>query len=279
MYQFLSSEERMRDILKKIQAHVPFRLLTTEHIHIIIEEGINPEISFNHNDLDNMKKAVAMETAKRLIDAGLSITFHAPFMDLRPGAVDPRIRQVSIDRMQQVFDLAPYFHPLTIVCHPSFDEKYYVSSRQAWLENSIETWGRFLKQAEGIETVIVLENVYEPGPEMIKKILEAFNSPRLRFCFDAGHFNVFSRAPLEVWMEEMASYLVQLHVHDNSGTADDHLPVGEGNFPFAGFFAMLRERNLSPVITLEAHSANNLWQTVQNIKKMNLLSVTCNNVN
>ena len=65
-----------------------------------------------------------METAKLLADAGLKITFHAPFMDLRPGAMDDKIRRTSIDRIKQVFDLAPYFHPLKIVCHASFDERY-----------------------------------------------------------------------------------------------------------------------------------------------------------
>lgn len=269
----------MQEILKKIQAHMPFRLLTTEHLHIVIEEGINPEISFNHFDLDNIKKSTAIETAKQLSDAGLTVTFHAPFMDLRPGATDPKIREITIDRLQQVFELVPYFHPLTIVCHPSFDEKYYVASKQLWLANSIETWGHFLKLAEEMGTTIALENVYETEPELLNQLLSAFNSPHLRFCFDTGHFNVFSRTPLDMWMEKLASYLGQIHIHDNSGAADDHLPVGEGNFPFAKFFAMLRERNLFPVVTLEAHSEGDLRQTVQNIKMMNLLSATYNKGN
>ena len=269
----------MREILKKIQAHIPFRLLTTEYLHTVIEEGINPEISFNHFDLDNIKKSTAIEMAKQLSDAGATITFHAPFMDLRPGAIDPKIRETTIDRLEQVFELAPYFHPSTIVCHPSFDEKYYVAGKQLWLANSIETWGHFLKLAGEMGTTIALENVYETEPELLNQLLSAFNSPHLRFCFDTGHFNVFSRTPLDMWMEKLAPYLGQLHIHDNSGAADDHLPVGEGNFPFARFFAMLRERNLSPIVTLEAHSEGDLRQTVQNIKMMNLLSAPCNNGN
>lgn len=269
----------MREILKKVQAHIPFRRLTTEHLRIVIEEGINPEISFNHLDLDNIKKSTAIETAKQLSDAGLTVTFHAPFMDLRPGATDPKIRETTIDRLQQVFELAPYFHPLTIVCHPSFDEKYYVDGKQLWLANSIDTWNHFLKPAEEMETVIALENVYETEPELLRQLLSAFNSPYMRFCFDAGHFNVFSRVPLDTWMEKLAPYLGQLHIHDNGGFADDHLPVGKGNFPFSRLFAMLREHNLFPIVTLETHSEDDLWQTVQTIKKMDLLSAMCNNGN
>lgn len=72
----------------------------------------------------------------------------------------------------------------------------------------------------------------------------------------------------------MAPYLCQLHIHDNSGSADDHAPVGEGNFPFTALFALLRERNLTPLVTLEPHSLRDLWKTVQNIMVMGLLEGT-----
>jgi sugar phosphate isomerase/epimerase len=70
----------------------------------------------------------------------------------------------------------------------------------------------------------------------------------------------------------MSPYLEQLHIHDNSGSADEHAPVGEGNFPFTALFALLRERNLSPLVTLEPHSLDDLWKTVRNVKAMDLLS-------
>jgi sugar phosphate isomerase/epimerase len=262
----------MQEILKNVQIHVPFRLLKTEHLSFVIKERINPEISFNCTDLENTTKSVYEEVAKRIAEAELSVTFHAPFIDLRPGAIDPKIRQVTKDRLQQVFDLVYYFHPLTVVCHPSFDKRYYASHQQAWLENSIETWNYFLPLAEETKTIIALENVYERDPSPLTKLLDALSSPRIRFCFDTGHCNFFSRAPFASWIEEMSPYLCQLHIHDNSGSADDHAPVGEGNFPFAALFALLRERNLAPLVTLEPHSLADLWKTVENVKTMGLLS-------
>ena len=256
----------MIKIIKNIQVHIPFRLLTTEELHVVIEKRINPEISFNFTDLETTPKTRYAEVAKCLQEAGLRVTFHAPFMDLRPGAIDPKIRQATKDRLQQVFDLVPFFRPVTVVCHPSFDEKYYVSTRQAWMENSIETWSHFLKLAEDMETVITLENVYEMEPSPLLKLLGVFASSRLRFCFDTGHFNVFSRAPLATWIEQMGPYLAQLHVHDNAGAADDHAPVGKGNFPFPAFFAGLREAGIFPLITLEPHSLDDLWKSLQGLE-------------
>ncbi len=261
----------MQELLNNIQVHIPLRLLLQrEHRQLVLDRRINPEISFDAFALDNLQKPAFLEVAKQLAGAGLKVTFHAPFMDLRPGSVDPKILRASRERLEQVFDLVPYFHPLTVVCHPSFDERYYISNRQVWLENSIETWRHFLRLAEERETVITLENVYETSPDQLSGLFAAFSSPRLRFCFDTGHCHAFSRTPLEGWLEKLAPYLGQLHIHDNRGTGDDHLPIGEGTFPFRALFVLLGKLRLAPLVTLEAHSLDDLWKALQNMETMDL---------
>jgi len=260
----------MHDILKYVQVHMPFHLLYSGFLPMVIRERINPEISFNYASLDRFGRKEFMDVAGRLLDEELTITFHAPFMDLRPGAIDPKIRQVTTDRLKQVFDLVPFFRPLSVVCHPSFDQKYYVSSEPLWLENSIDTWGKFLIMADQMNTVIALENVYESDSHHLCLLLQALPSPRICFCFDTGHFNVFSRMPLETWMENLGPRIGQIHLHDNNGTLDEHLPVGQGNFHFQEFFGMLSEQGLDPIITLESHTEKDLWQTLENIKAMKL---------
>lgn len=261
-----------QDILRNVQVHVPFHRLRDGHLDMVIRERINPEISFTQPVLDNGARDDFRRVADALREAGLTVTFHAPFMDLRPGAVDPKIRQVTVERLQQVFDLIPCFRPKSIVCHPSFDERYYVSADQVWLKNSIATWGPFLSLAEETDTRIAFENVYETGPRQLKMLLDAFPSPHACLCFDVGHFNVFSsRAPLREWLETLGPRIGQLHIHDNNGAADEHLAVGEGNFPFRDLFRFIHARDMNPIITLEAHSEENLRQTVENIRVMGLL--------
>jgi sugar phosphate isomerase/epimerase len=260
----------MQDVLEKIQIHMPFHLLHSRFLPMVIKERINPEISFDSAALDRFSRKDFEEVAKRLLDAGLVITFHAPFMDLRPGAIDPKIRAVTIDRLKQVFDLIPSFRPLSVVCHPSFDQKYYVSTEDLWLENSIDTWSYLMNQM-GETTRIAFENVYETEPRQLALLLDAFRGSRTCLCFDTGHFNVFSRSSLETWMESIGSRIGQLHLHDNHGGLDEHLPVGQGTFPFREFFTMLHDRGLEPIITLEPHVERDLWQSIENIKAMKLL--------
>jgi sugar phosphate isomerase/epimerase len=260
----------VHEILRNVQVHMPFHLLYSQYLPVVIKERINPEISFNHASLDHYSRKDFREVAKRLLDEGLTITFHAPFMDLRPGAIDPSIRMVTMNRLRQIFDLVPLFRPLTVVCHPSFDRRYYVSSERLWLENSMDTWRQLLCHVEETDAVIALENVYESDSHELKLLLNALDSSRMCFCFDTGHFNVFSRAPLKTWIDDMGSRIGQIHLHDNKGTLDEHLPVGQGSFPFREFFMLLRDHGLKPVITLEPHTEKDLWRTLENIKTMNL---------
>jgi sugar phosphate isomerase/epimerase len=193
-------------------------------------------------------------------------------MDLRPGALDPKIRRVTTDRLRQVFDLAPDFRPRAIVCHPSFDGRYYVSTEALWLENSIATWRPFLTLAAAMDTLIALENVYEKDPRLLKELLCSLRSPHICFCFDTGHFNAFAESPLEDWISRLGPLTGQLHLHDNHGITDEHLPPGEGNFPFHELLHKLREMGRKPIITLEAHSETHFRQSLKNIKAMKLLT-------
>jgi sugar phosphate isomerase/epimerase len=260
----------MQDIISKVHVHMPFHLFP-EYKEMILQNRLNLEIYFNHAVLQSMNKKRCRETARIIADAGLKINFHAPFMDLRPGAFDDKIRQASIDRIKQALDLASYFHPLKIVCHASFDEDYYVNSDDLWLDYSVKTWKELAARAKDNNTVIALENIYEKNPYILRRLFEALSSDSLCFCFDTGHFNVYSYEPLSVWLRELGKYLGHMHLHDNFGRTDEHLPVGSGTFPFNELSQYLRRRKAMPSFTLEAHNQDALWQSLSNIKNMELL--------
>jgi sugar phosphate isomerase/epimerase len=261
----------MREILKKVHVNIPFQDLVSKYMDRFLERGINPEIGFNCFALDE-ESGVYSGIAEKIEKAGLKVTVHGPFMDLRPGAIDPQIRKVSADEIKKAAGIARLFKPLNIVGHPSFDRRYYPSSEDQWLGHSIETWSAVLEVAESCGATLCLENVYESGPRQIKALLDGLGSPRAGFCLDTGHFNVFAEAPLEEWIGELGGYIRELHLHDNFGKTDEHLPVGEGNFPFHDLFTMIKN-NRKPVITLEPHNETHLWKTLENLEKSKLLEI------
>lgn len=259
----------MQDILKKVHAHMPYHLLD-RYLPMILERRLNLEIYFHHWALASLDREECRRAAGRIREAGLKVTFHAPFMDLRPGALDESIRQTSLERIQQAFEVAPLFHPLKIVCHPSFDNRYYVNCDDLWLENSVGFWRQLIPLAEDAGAVIAMENVYEKEPGILKRLIDALSSKQVCCCFDTGHFNVFARTPLSQWMEQLGRHIGHLHLHDNFGKFDEHLPVGSATFPFAELFTALQKLRVRPTVTLEAHAQEHLWQSVQNLQKMSL---------
>lgn len=262
----------MRELLDRIQVNMPFQLIVDRYLPLILKEGINPEIGIDCFALDHSDKDDFLRVANALHDHGLTITMHAPFYDLRPGAIDRKIREASIERLKQCFELVPHFKPQSLVCHAAFDERYYASNEELWLEHSKETWRHFLGLAAEMNTKIALENVYENDPFYLGRLLEYFkDDPRICFCMDTGHCNAFSNRSMEVWMERIGGHIGQLHLHDNHGFEDEHAPVGEGNFPFSDLFKRLKEGGHRPIITLEPHTEKDLWTSLVNIKSMKLL--------
>jgi sugar phosphate isomerase/epimerase len=55
---------------------------------------------------------------------------------------------------------------------------------------------------------------------------------------------------------------MELHLHDNDGSGDAHLPVGQGNIDFPGLFQLLRQKQRRPLLTLEPHSQEHLTESL-----------------
>ncbi len=57
---------------------------------------------------------------------------------------------------------------------------------------------------------------------------------------------------MDQWVRIMAPYLVEVHLHDNAGSRDDHLPMGEGNIDFPSLFRLIRRHvRVKPLYSLE----------------------------
>jgi sugar phosphate isomerase/epimerase len=251
---------------RKIHAHVPYPLLS-ESLDHILRERINPEVYFSCEALDTFTAERLTESARRLREAGLNTTIHAAFMDLNPGATDVTIREATRKRFEQVFQAAEILGPRVIVFHPGLDELRHGNNRTAWLRHSIDFWQGLLPRATDIGSTIAVENIFEKEPSSLRDLLEAIDSPSFRHCFDVGHWNMFSTVGLEEWFAELGSFMAEIHLHDNYGQADEHLPLGEGEIDFDQLFDLLDRFAPEAVWTIEAHSNERLERSLRNIRK------------
>jgi sugar phosphate isomerase/epimerase len=257
-------DERTNSIklLKKIQVNIPFLQLKSDYLPLFMQYGINPEIGIDANALDSVSDEEFRNIAKILKQNKRKITLHGPFMDLVPGGLDNVLLRATRKRLERFFEIVPVFKPVNVVCHTGYDPCYYRENWKEWLKNSVETWKPHVKQAERDGFKLLLENVYESSPEVHCALFSAIASDAFGFCLDSGHHHVFGKSPLKEWVKLLGEKIMELHLHDNNGEEDTHLAVGKGNVDFAGLFHLINENGISPVITLEPHEEETLWQSL-----------------
>lgn len=255
-------------LLACVQVNAPYRQLVDRYLDLFLHYGINPEIGFDAAVLDRCDREALSSVAGLFAEKDLTVTLHGPFMDLAPGALDEKVRQITIKRLHQTLDLVPLFLPLSVVFHAGYEDRRYQENQEQWLAGSLATWEPLVRRAEELGVLINLENVYEETPEMILKVLENISSDHLGFCLDVGHQNVFGRAPLSEWLDALGPYVRELHLHDNDGLWDEHGPIGSGKVPFAEVFQLVASKDARPLITLEPHEEASLWKSLYELEKL-----------
>lgn len=259
----------MHDIKRMIQVNVSFTRLWDGRIDHFTRNGINPEIVFDARALERFSQADFSAVAEALRKNALTVTFHAPFVDLSAGSSDPAVRDVTRRRFEELLALVPLFRPVTVVAHAGYDWKRYEYFRDEWLANSLEFWSWLSDALNREGSRLMLENVYEQGPAEIRVLFEQLSSRRVGLCLDCGHLTVFGGAPLQEWLESLGGFIGQLHLHDNLGEKDDHLPMGRGRIDFSRLFAYLKaERTQPPVMTLEAHQTDDVWESLECLERL-----------
>lgn len=251
--------------------NAPWQKLKSELLELFVEHKLQPEIGLEGTCLYDEDPAEFRRIADILQKNDLACTLHAPFFDLAPGALDPYILAASREKLRRAFDLLEIFRPLSIVCHLQFEENKQGYKRQEWTEAALATWRQMLDTAARNKVPIMLENTYEMSPAAHIDILSRLNSPYAKFCLDVGHLLAFSHSPWQQWLPALTPWLGQLHLHDNNGEGDQHLAPGRGLFDFTGLFTFLRANHLHPLITLEPHSREDLWQALAYMEETGLL--------
>jgi len=97
-------------------------------------------------------------------------------------------------------------------------------------------------------------------------VIEGVNSENFKALLDTGHVNVFSRVPIERWIETLAEHLSYIHLNDNHGDFDSNLAPGEGNIKWSKFFDALKRYGLKPNICLEIEAYGN-YSKLENTKR------------
>ena len=199
-------------------------------------------------------------------DSGRVTSVHGCFIDVNPASGDAEFQSLSMKRCRESCELAKQLDAKRIIFHSSAFPFLRGAYLEAWAENCAKF---FLQLAEEYELTICIENSFDINPTPIRMLMEKIHDPRVRVCLDIGHAN-YSQASLEQWFEELGAYIDYLHISDNHGQYDDHLPMGEGTVDWKLADELYGRLGRSLPITLEVGGIEGVRKSLQYMEENGL---------
>jgi sugar phosphate isomerase/epimerase len=133
-------------------------------------------------------------------------------------------------------------------------------SRNNFVQNFTNSMKELTQFASSLNVQLMLENPPPQGAyslEGIEYFAQVINSvPKLKFHFDVAHAYIENRMKgVQQYLEAFGDRLVHVHVHDNHGKQDEHLPLGKGKIDFRKVVTALKEADYCRTITFEVFTS------------------------
>ncbi|MFH0838713.1 MAG: sugar phosphate isomerase/epimerase family protein [Candidatus Omnitrophota bacterium] len=258
--------------VEKVFFHVPYKNLM-KNLDFISKHAIDCEIFFDADALDICSEKDIDLINSTLNDHGLSRTIHAPFMDLNLGSFDSRIRETTYKRFEQTLALCKSLDARSAIFHSMFFPLYYESTLKRWLQYAKEGWQPLLTMAKKCGVTIIIENSVDTSPKAILALLKEINDESFKACLDFGHYYIFGeKTGLEYLKEYPKGSIKEIHLSDNNTKSDQHLGLGKGSLPFTDFFRALDELSISPIVTVETHTLEDILVSRTYLKSQGVLT-------
>lgn len=154
-------------------------------------------------------------------------TIHGAFLDVIPFSFDPKIREISVLRIEQSIQAARAIGAGAVVFHtnynPSLNTPNYIAF---WLQENTTFWSGILRKNPDIS--IYLENMFDTSPELLEQLSENLcQYSNYGVCLDLAHA-VLSPTSVAVWSERLGRFVKHVHINDNDLKSDLHLAWGDG---------------------------------------------------
>ncbi len=202
------------EMVEKIKSHFQWWEIIAEGLHTM------PVIK------DEIKRA------KDSFDIHFSV--HAPFADLNIASLNTKIRENSIFQVMEAIKISSDLDIELVTLHPGHKSAlgaYFTDRLVEMNRNSLLTID---KGAEEYGIELALENLPRMWVSLChdaSQMRELIAGTNIKVCFDIGHANISDT--IDGFLE-LKETIINLHLHDNDGTKDWHMILGEGNIDFKG---------------------------------------------
>jgi sugar phosphate isomerase/epimerase len=207
--------------------------------------------------------------AKKIIETtDLTITIHLPYSDLNLASVNQPIWEETVRQMKSCLEISSDFARLAVL-HPGHFSPLGMQMQDSAWSQAILGIQQVCDRAADLDIKIAIENmvnmpaVLGRRPEEILGILETVDRENAGFIFDVGHANTNGNV---LDFLKLKDKIIHIHMHDNHGERDEHLPVGNGTVPWKKVVSCLRD--YKGRIVTESRSLEEGQRSVNRLKKL-----------
>jgi len=186
---------------------------------------------------------------------GLGLVCHLPTFVYTAHLTDT-IRSASVNEVISSLDVACALGAEKAVVHPGYIDGLAHHVMDHALALAMESLDRIGQRAKALGLILCVENMFPNvgpfvEPDDFTPIFHAF--PDLKLVLDIGHANLGDKSGRRGirFIEQFGDRLEHLHVSDNSGYLDEHLPLGLGNIGFRAVARALSQMSYDKTVTLE----------------------------
>ena len=188
---------------------------------------------------------------------------HGAFISIDPSDGDAELTQLSRKRCHESCVQAVSLGAENVVFHSSCAPFLRGSYLDSWADSCASFYGEL---ANTYDLKILIENSQDLNPEPLRALMNRISHPRIGVCLDLGHVH-YSHASLEAWLDQLGDRIGYLHLSDNLGCYDDHLPVGRGSIDWEKADALWGKMGKAVPVTLEMNSIEDARETISFLKK------------
>jgi len=205
----------------------------------------------------------------------LTPLLHASYIDVNLACTSDLLRKAAVKRVMNCVRIAYLLGAEYVTLHMGYLHEDYLPKRLNIIrELAKKSLISILNVARDYQVKICIENkekkrrkhlMTDPF-EIMKLINDLSEYYELLFVtFDIGHANTWN-IDLKAFFDVIRGKVRVIHLHDNHGTADEHLALGEGSIDFDSLLPYIVSKCQNVPLILEIHSWNGLFKSIKYIE-------------
>lgn len=222
-----------------------------EEIRWIGDNGFEFVDLFLEPETGSLEKVDTSAIKTQLNREGLSAVGHMAWY-LPIGSAMKELRKSAVDIAGSYFRLFAEIGISKATIHSNWPSMSLFSVQEG-IDFQIESLKKLVDVAGEAGIQVLYEPIGKPqdSQENLEVILSAL--PEIGCHLDLGHCNLHGKSPQNM-IRSFGDRLCHVHLHDNFGNADMHLPPGTGNIDWDEVFQAFKDVGYSGTITLEIFS-------------------------